>query len=131
MFYTGSAVTFILLSLLFFTYAYHLTLAIAVSAFVLLGLLLANKSSQPIIVSRFELNSQGLCSFDENNYYQLQANSRFSFLGCWLILQPMTTVNSMFNVKNNNPKTNFFIYRDSLSKQDFSRISKVISQLNH
>lgn len=154
--YTGSAVAFILLSLTFFTYAYHLALAIAVIGLVILGLLLPNKSAQAVIcsnvnvlniaVSSFELNSQGICSFDGNNYYQLQASSRFSFLGCWLVLQqltaqpltaqPITTVNSMFNAKSsinksNNTKTRVFIYRDSLSNQDFSRLSTVISQLNH
>jgi len=136
LFYTGSAVSFILLSLIFFTYAYHLALVIAVVTFLLLGLLLAKKNSQSVIVSRFELTNEGLCSFDGNIHYQLLANSRFSFLGCWLTLQPLTaqpmpTVNSMFNAKNNSPKTRFFIYRDSLSRQDFSRISRVISQLNH
>ena len=129
--YTGSAVASILLLLIFFTYAYHLALAVAVMTFLLLGISLTRKSFQYDTVSRFELNSQGLCSFEGNDHYQLQDNSRFGFLGCWLVLQPMTTVNSMLNVKNNNAKTSFFIYRDSLSKQDFSRISKVISQLNH
>lgn len=139
--YTGSAVAFILLSLTFFTYAYHLALAIAVIFCIILGLLLPNISAQSAIcssdiVSNFELNRQGRCSFDGKNHYQLQASSRFSFLGCWLTLQPLTaqpitTVNSMFNAKGSNNQSRVFIYRDSLSNQDFSRLSTVISQLNH
>jgi hypothetical protein len=130
--YTVGSVSFVLLLLLFFTYAYHLALAIAVTTFLLLSFLLAKPSSQNVIVSTFELNSQGGCSFDGNIHYQLQASSRFSFLGCWLTLQPliaqpMTAVNA----SNSNQKKLFFIYRDSLSSEDFSRISNVISQLNH
>jgi len=133
---TGSIVASIVLLLLFYTYAYHIALAIAAMTFVLLGFMLAKQSFQHVTVSRFELNSQGLCSFDGINHYQLQANSRFSFLGCWLTLQPltaqpMTAVNAMFNASNNNQKILFFIYRDSLSSHDFSRLSNVISQLNH
>jgi len=124
-----------LLLLLFFTYAYHVALAVAVLAFVLLSFLLAKQRSVHVIVSRFELNSQGVCSFDGNKHYQLQANSRFSFLGCWLTLQPLTAqsitaVGAMFNTSNNNSNKMFFIYRDSLSNQDFSRLSNVISQLS-
>lgn len=129
--YTGSTVALILLLLIFFTYAYHIALAVAVLTFLLLGVLPTKQSSKHVTVSQFELNSQGLCSFDGNKHYQLQASSRFSFLGGWLILQPVTTVHAMFNVSNNKSKTMIFIYRDSLSKQDFSRLSNVISQLNH
>jgi len=109
--------------------------------FVLLGFLLAKQRSHHIIVSTFELNNQGLCTFDGNNHYQLQVNSRFSFLGCWLVLQPLTAqpltvqpmfaVNSIFNDNNTSKETRFFIYRDSLSQQDFSRISNIITQLDH
>ncbi len=132
----GSTVALVLLAVLFFTHAYHQVLAVAVMTFVLLGLMFAKQSAEHIIVSRFELNSQGLCSFGGNNYYQLQANSRFSFLGCWLVLQPlkapsMAAVSSILNLKNTSKKSSFFIYRDSLSKQDFSRITQVINQLEH
>ena len=136
MFYTGSGIASIVLLLAFYTYAYHLALALTVVTFVLLGFLLAVQNPQKVIVSRFELSSQGICAFDDNHYYQLQSNSRFSFLGCWLILQPLTaqpttSVNSLFKANKNNSKRLFFIYRDSLNNQDFSRLTKVISELNH
>ncbi|MBL4941327.1 MAG: hypothetical protein JKY81_06630 [Colwellia sp.] len=91
---------------------------------------MTKQNGQKVIVARFELSDQGLCRFDENQHYQLQASSRLSFLGCWLILQPLSAVGSMFNEKNNKPNTQYFIYRDSLSEQDFSHLSKVIAQLN-
>jgi len=127
--YAGSVVTFILLSIVFFTFAYHLALSIAVFFLFLVGLLLANKKPQQVS-SSFELNSQGLCSFNGNHYYQLQTSSRYSFFGCWLILKPVPTESAQFNVTDKNAKTRCFIYRDSLSKQDFSRVSKVISHLH-
>ncbi len=143
--YTGSVIAFILLLLLFFTYSYHLALVVAVLTFLVLGFLLAKQRVEHVVVSKFEINRQGLCSFNSssfddfsfygNKYYQLQASSRFSFLGCWLALQPLaaqpiSAVNTMCNTKNNNKKRMLFIYRDSLSNQDFSRLSNVISQLN-
>lgn len=136
MLYTGSTLACVLLLLIFFTYAYHLALALAVVTFLLLGFMLTKQSSDHVTVSKFEVNSQGLCSFEGNKHYQLQPSSRFGFLGCWLILQPLTAqpttaVNAMLNMSHNRSKTMFFIYRDSLSKQDFSRLSNVIAQLNH
>ena len=133
--YIGSIVASALILLIFFTYAYHVALVVAVMTFVLLGFLLTKHRTSDVIVSRFELNSQGLCSFDDTEHYQLQANSRFSFLGCWLVLQPLTAqplsaVNSIVNDNYTFKATKFFIYRDSLSEQDFSRLSNVISQLN-
>ena len=127
----GVTIVFVLLLLTFFTYAYHIALTIAVLAIMLLGLLLTKYNNQQPIVLRFELDSQGQCSFEGETFYQLHTSSRLSFLGVWLVLQPMSAVNTMFNVKNKSTKTLLFIYRDSLSKQDFSRISHVISQLNH
>ena len=127
----GSAVALILLAVIFFTYAYHFALTVAVVTFLLLGFLLNKQRALQAIVSTFELNRNGLCSFDGNHYYQLQDNSRFSFLGCWLVLQPIITANSIRNSKINNRKKRCFIYRVSLSKQDFSRISNIIAQLSH
>jgi hypothetical protein len=127
----GYIVAVIVFLLLFFTYAYHLTLALASLTFVFLSVLLVKQSPQHIILSRFELNSQGLCIFEGNKYYQMQMGSRFSFLGCWLTLQPLTAVSTMENTCNDNSKKVCFIYRDSLSSQDFSRLSNVISQLNY
>ena len=127
----GCIVTSIVLLLLFFTYAYHLALVVASITFLLLSVLLVKQSPEHIILSRFELDSQGLCTFDGNKYYQMQVDSRYSFLGCWLILQPVTAVSTMANTSNDNSKKVCFIYRDSLSNQDFSRLSNVISQLNY
>ena len=127
----SAVVLFLLLMLVFFTYAYHLALSIAVGFAVLLGLLKANVNEPQAIVSTFEINAQGVCAFEDNSHYQVQANSRFSFLGCWLVLQALPSNTLLLSEANNRPKKLFFIYRDSLSKHDFSRISRIITQLNH
>lgn len=129
--YAGLTVAFLLLVLIFFTNAYHLALTIAVFVIVLVGLLLVKQNNQQVIVSRFELTRQGVCSFDDKVDYQIQRSSRLSFLGGWLILQPMPLASTMFNAKDNDSNKLIFIYRDSLSKQDFSRIAQVINQLNY
>ena len=96
----------------------------------ILGLLLT-KPLNAQVISVFELDNQGICAFEGGNNYQLQANSRISFLGCWLILQPVSDTSLIINNQNNNVKIRFFIFRDSLSKQDFSRLSQVINQLSY
>lgn len=109
----------------------------------LLGLFLAN-NNEGTIVSIFELNNQGACVFegydfegydfkgDSNsiNHYQLLEGSRFSFIGCWLLLQP-TMDNADFNTGHSHAKKRIFIFRDSVTEQDFSRLANVITQLNY
>ena len=133
--YVGVVVVFVLLLLTFFTYAYHLVLTLAVIGIVLLGFLLTKQSRSQDAITAFKLTSQGQCSFAGNNHYQLHLNSRCSFLGCWLVLQPVVTVNSLSEqrqaAKTGSETKLLFIYRDSLSKQDFSRISQVITHLHH
>jgi len=128
---SGVLVVFLLLLLTFFSYAYYFILALTVAAIMLIGLLFTLSKSQKDIVSTFEVNSQGQCIFEDAIRYQLHVSSRFSFLGCWLILQPIPALSTMFHAKSNSSKTLLFIYRDSLSEQDFSRLSNIISQLNH
>jgi len=77
-------------------------------------------NKQASLQYQFELTPQGVCTFNGAEYYQLQTNSRFSFLGCWLTLMPATAQNTLLKGK----KKQLFIYRDSLSEQDFSRLSR-------
>ena len=134
----GSSVFIFLLLLLHFSYAYYLALAIASLTLTVLSILFTQQSTQKItqqftqqsdkqirVLYQFELTSQGICTFDDEGYYQLQANSRCSFLGCWLTLMPITTKNTLFFGKYKQ----LFIFRDSLSEQDFSRLSRVLKGL--
>ncbi len=122
----GSLVLFFLLLLLYFSYAYHLALVIAIFTLIVLGVLIAQQSAKQAKVEyQFELSQQGGCSFDGEVYYQLQTSSRLSFLGCWLTLVPVTAKSTLVVSK----RKQLFIYRDSLCEQDFSRLSRVLKDL--
>ena len=59
--------------------------------------------------------------------YQLLTDSRFSFIGLWLIMQPNDTPLLSNSLKTST--TQLFIFRDSVSQQDFSRIANIIKKL--
>ncbi len=96
-------------------------------ALMIVSVILARQHSKyEKVIYQFELSQQGLCTFDGKSYYQLQANSRLSFLGCWLTLT-LVTANSTLLVSKHKQ---LFIYRDSLSQEGFSRLSLVLRNLN-
>jgi hypothetical protein len=74
-------------------------------------------------------------SADKNEQFQLLGNSRYSFFGCWLYLVPLSnlsTFDSLTHTINKKPKQKrLFLYRDSLSAEEFSRLSQVIRKLSH
>ncbi|MBL4908809.1 MAG: hypothetical protein JKX78_02105 [Alteromonadaceae bacterium] len=62
---------------------------------------------------------------------QLSCRSRVSFLGCWLYFDK----NEQKKIVNMNASVlmlpqPWFIFRDSLSKQDFSRLARVLNSLS-
>lgn len=109
------------------TYAYHLALVISGVSLLVLSLLFTQRHNQSqSVLYQFELAPQGLCVFSDGSKWQLQQASRLSFFGCWLVLIPLTASNSLLL---NEPKQ-VFIFRDSLSQQDFSRLSLVLKNLS-
>jgi len=82
-------------------------------------------SSRGCIESLF-LTDKGLCqfsSYQRNNSveeYAFSPYSRVSFLGCWLIFS---------KVGNSNELQSKFIFKDSLSSKDYSRLRRVIMAL--
>lgn len=82
--------------------------------------------------SLFILTSSGEVSFNHgDDVYQLLPNSRFGFIGVWLVLQAREHDNKLLpNLRKIKSKPRqLFIYKDSLSAQDFSRVTYVINQL--
>ncbi len=94
------------------------------------------------------LDKHGVCSFehtlgntvdstvdivDIKEQFQLLTSSRYSFFGCWLHMQPLSNISStaplFFVINKKRKKKLLFIYRDSLSAVDFSRLSQVIRNL--
>lgn len=137
MLYVSCAITLLALLMISFTHYYHFMLSIWVVLVFILGIWLASKKDQKIVL-RFLLHKEGLCSFLDSTegieHYQLLKGSQYSFLGCWLLLQPTSQLSNSNIIKqyiNSCPKKRVFIYRDSVSEQDFSRLSNVISQLNY
>ena len=77
----------------------------------------------------FMIDQAGLCDFDNPQDFQLLAQSRISFLGCWLALQPTYKTENLKTVysKPKSLKIKYcFIFKDSLSATDFSNLCCVI-----
>lgn len=137
MLYVTVGVTLMALFIIFFTHYYHFMLSVLVLFVLMLGIFLSSKKDQKVVL-HFLLQKEGLCSFLDSSegieHYQLLKGSQYSFLGCWLLLQPTSQFGEL-NPKNSfitpNPTKRVFIYRDSVSELDFSRLSNVISQLNY
>nr|WP_157825901.1 hypothetical protein [Colwellia sp. Bg11-28] len=66
---------------------------------------------------------------NETISYQLLAESRLSFIGCWLVLMPNSSASAQHRTHGKGYPKQFFIFRDSLHEQDFSRLARVINQL--
>ncbi|MEW6981480.1 protein YgfX [Colwelliaceae bacterium 6471] len=72
------------------------------------------------------LGIEGKCYFTPDQGWKIQPSSRFSSLGCWLDLkQP----NIHGNIDESIKTKQLFIFSDSLSSQDRSRLCRVISRL--
>jgi hypothetical protein len=83
------------------------------------------------IVGSFIVTNEGIITFsDKISSYQLLPNSRLSFVGCWLVFQPSGLSTTSIKLNGNRALTKLFIYRDSLSRQDFSRLAKIIKKLH-
>jgi hypothetical protein len=114
------------------TDTYLVILSLLVFSIIFIGVMNADKSKRKLLHS-FMLTTAGDMSFlNEQCSYQLLASSRFSFLGCWLLMKPAMLVehNSLSETKDISCAVRrYFIYRDSLTGQDFARLIKVLSSL--
>jgi len=86
-------------------------------------------AKKPIISSLTLTSTGGVEVNNDKINYQLSPESRLSFIGCWLVLIPnQNAVSQHSNPSKKYPKQ-FFIFKDSLHEQDFSRLARVINQL--
>jgi len=112
-----------------FTFHYDLALVLAVASLISLSLFLSINDNKPI-TSSLTLTNTGVIELDnEKISYQLLAESRLSFIGCWLVLMPYNRVATQQSSPEKRYPKQFFIFRDSLHEQDFSRLARVINQL--
>lgn len=136
---------FSMLLISYFTYSYQLVLMIIVLFITILSVLIAKKRQNKVVLLELSVDENCAIAFNDTNSnvegsghdkqerFQLLASSRYSFIGCWLHMAPLSNndsleffPNSIF--KSSNQKL-LFIYRDSLSSEDFSRLSLIIRKL--
>jgi hypothetical protein len=149
LFWLSACLFFNLLLISYATYAYQLVLVIAVLTIVLMSIIIAKKKNGQLTSLQFTLDEYSVCSFEDapdnkaenivvshvsrKEQFQLLASSRYSFFGCWLHMAPFSHLSSSALLSyaiNKKPKNKWlFIYRDSLSTQDFSRLSQAIRKL--
>ena len=127
--YSFSGIFIFLVIIVNFTFHYILAQSLAVVSIISLSVFLSRRNNEPII-SSLKLTTSGEIYLHKNQVsYQLLPASRISFIGCWLVMVPNESILSQCsNAASNTPKQ-LFIYRDSLSNQDFSRLARVIKQL--
>lgn len=130
---------FDLLLIIYTTYAYQYVLVIVVFTMTVISVLIAQKKSKQLTAFHLIIDEKGICSFEPlldktlggtantNELFQLLISSRYSFLGCWLDMYSSKSLTSSINKKHK--KKQLFIYRDSLSQEDFSRLSQIIREL--
>jgi len=73
----------------------------------------------------FSLDNNGKCIFYNYQEFQLDVSSRVGWFGCWLVLTP-----SLKNKKDDSVQY-LFLIKDSVSSQNYSRISRVIKKLKY
>ena len=141
----SGGIFFSLLLISYATYAYQFVLVIAVLTMTLLSIWIAKKRQGQLIRLQFTLDENCVClfndapestvesTFDKKEQFQLLASSRYSFFGCWL---HMTALSNMYSpeplpnkILKSSKKKLLFIYRDSLSSEDFSRLTQAIRVL--
>lgn len=138
---------FNLLLISYITYAYQFLLVIVVLTITFMSILIAKKSNEQLTTLQFTLDEYHVYSFEDllentiiNNvsrkeHFQLLASSRYSFFGCWLHMAPLSNLSLAtaaplsYTINKKGQKKWLFIYRDSLSAQDFSRLSQIIRKL--
>jgi hypothetical protein len=115
--------------LICFTFQYILAQSLAIISVIYFSLLLSIKNNKAIIDS-FVLSTVGEIILNKDlGSYQLLASSRHSFIGCWLIMIPIQTTHLQHYLGRKTRPKHLFLFRDSLTKQDYSRIARVLSEL--
>lgn len=137
----------ILLLIIYVTYAYLFVLVSVIFIITLLSLFSTKKKNEQLSTLQIIVDELGVCSFEniiekkaesdkdlkEKEQFQLLSSSRYSFLGCWLYLVPLSNLYSssflIGRLGTKPEKKRLFVYRDSLSAEDFSKLSRVIRNL--
>jgi len=118
-----------LVALVSFSFHYVIAQSLAIVSTIFAGIFVTIDNDEPFTQSIIISTRGALCLDNDKVNYQLLATSRFSFIGFWLVMLPgNTTNNRQITTIQSSPKR-LFIFKDSVSKQDFSRLARVIKQL--
>ncbi|NQZ81601.1 MAG: hypothetical protein HRT52_11350 [Colwellia sp.] len=75
-------------------------------------------------IRSFKIENDGKCTFSGHQEFQLGINSRVGWFGCWLVLMPV-------NKGRNKAFKYQFLFKNSVSSQSYSRISRIIKRLKY
>jgi len=124
-----SVISFMFFSVAIFYFQHNFLLNSSLSLIFFIGLSFYlfskpfNNAHAPLITFLIDVNGYGefyaFKNINEALNVQLLASSRVSFIGCWLD----------FQLKGENKQRSLFIYKDSLLKNDYSRLLNIIAQL--
>lgn len=114
------------------SYTYYYVLALNITAIGTIAIcVFINKDTTESIVGSVIITATGSVCFDQELvWYQLKPSSRTCFIGCWLDFIPEECQTSLKPDEISSIPKRLFIFRDSLNGQDFSRITRVIKQLD-
>jgi len=119
-----------LVILISFSYAYLLALVILITSLLYISIYFSLDNNESF-THYLTITTDGLVTIDNNKApYQLLATSRISFIGCWLSFQPSS---GLINPLKKTPQVTsrqLFIFRDSLSGQDFARLVSVLKKIS-
>ena len=90
----------------------------------------ASKNSK---TNQLVLHDNGLIDYDSQTSFSLHINSRIGWFGCWLILinelktdEQKINIKSRSTYKKKSKSIKLFIFKDSLSSQDYARLTRKI-----
>jgi len=91
-----------------------------------------------VVLNQFEIDDQGRCvlifsklhpvknELNKRIESKLSVRSRVSFLGCWFYFENKATLQYFKKINFSQP---WFIFRDSLTEQDYSRLARITKRL--
>lgn len=87
----------------------------------------------PADISRPLESNGALVLAKESAFWQIKANSRMSFLGCWLVME---NINTPSDVTQSQPQSAHqvqryyrFFFKDSFTLKGYARLRRIVTQI--
>ena len=115
-----------------------LMMSVLVSLFMVFSSWYLSTPITKVPVDVFTIDLDGQMKLNNGEFFSLLPNSRMSFIGCWLVMLNQDHAKNDLGIKTSPVygqkklhKHYKFIFKDSLSQQDYSRLRRIISTLKH